>query len=192
MDHIEMRFEAMVKAIEALNSVCEGVSKRLGSLETTVNDQIIGTLKRRLDEEMYEEFSASHGPKFEPVMADLKVINGDDYDPIKTLWEDVKENRSEEGFNEDEFIESTVNGIAEKLAKLKGVAEEAKAEAESPAEVAEIENLEEKAEEIVEAVEEGKLDEESAEDALDNIEDSLEEYQKDLDKGEGGRRFWEE
>jgi FAD/FMN-containing dehydrogenase len=203
MEHIEKRFEAMVNAIEALNKVIESCSTRVAALETTVNDQIIGTLKRRLDEEQFEEFSACHGAKLEPITADLKVINGEDYDPMKTLWEDVKEHKDEEGFDEGGFVDATVSEITEKLAKLKGVAEVA-AETASEEEKEVIEAAVEQAEAAVEAEATGEITSEQAEEIVEAAEETVEEiaesdnelaeYEEEFKKGGhvGGRQFWKD
>ena len=146
-----------------LKETLEIFDKRLSQLEHITNDVVIGSLKEAADEyaeeERFNNFHSNYGDKIAPLAEPYKKLFGEDYDLEKALYEDMKENPTED---EAACIEARIADLADRLAALKG---------------------EDKVEAVVEAVEpeaEVKVEEEEVKDDFPDEEQLAKEFDEAL------------
>ena len=103
---------------------------RINALEKSVNDTLIGGLKEAanayIDGENYNIFSEKYGPMIDTVAPDLKIINGEDFDARRSLYDKIKgmEGYGSDDFDEEAVIKATIEELNGKLAAIKGVKNE--------------------------------------------------------------------
>ena len=103
----------------------EQMSKRLDALENTVNNTLIAGLKQAantyIDNENFDKFNTTYGASIAEVAPSLSIINGEDFDAARSLYDKIK---SLEGYGTDDFDEAsvvaeTINELKNKLSALK-------------------------------------------------------------------------
>lgn len=110
-----------------LQEIINDIDARLKALEHTVNEVIIGGLKKAndsyIDDERYKIFSDTYGKLIEPYADKMKIICGDDYDLCRDLYDYDKdqEGYGTEDYDENGVINRAIENVKEKLAKLQGV-----------------------------------------------------------------------
>ena len=113
---------------------------RINALEDSVNNTLIGGLKEAanayIDGENYNIFSEKYGPMIDTVASDLKIINGEDFDARRSLYDKIKgmEGYGSDDFDEEAVIKATIDELNEKLAAIRGVKNEVPVEEETLAE----------------------------------------------------------
>ena len=118
---------------------------RINALEDSVNNTLIGGLKEAanayIDGENYNIFSEKYGPMIDTVASDLKIINGEDFDARRSLYDKIKgmEGYGSDDFDEEAVIKATIEELNEKLAAIRGVKNEEPVEEETLAETESVE-----------------------------------------------------
>ena len=113
---------------------------RLNALEDSVNNTLIGGLKeacnKYIDDENYGAFGEKYGAMIDEVSPDLAIINGEDFDARRSLYDKIKEmdGYGSDDFDEEEIVKSTIEELKNKLAAIRGVKNEAPVKEETLAE----------------------------------------------------------
>lgn len=135
-------------------------------------------------EERYDGFLERNGDKFAPYADDYKLIEGDDKDIARDMFDTYEGMSGEDKPTEEEYVNSTIEKIVAQIDKIKEAFGAKKVEVEST------ENGETKVkvdgekvdEEVVEQVVEGG---EGAEETEEATEDELAEFEKELEAYKG-------
>lgn len=113
---------------------------RINALEDSVNNTLIGGLKEAantyIDNENYGIFGDKYGSMIDEVAPDLAIINGENFDARRSLYDKLKEM---DGYGTDEFDEEavvmeTIKQLKDKLNAIRGSKNEAPVEEVSLAE----------------------------------------------------------
>lgn len=118
---------------------------RINALEHSVNDTLISGLKEAanayIDGENYSAFSEKYGSAIDSVAPDLKIINGDDFDARRSLYDKIKgmEGYGSDDFDEEAVVKATIDELIEKLNAIKGVKNEVPVKEETLAETESVE-----------------------------------------------------
>ena len=115
---------------DKLYTLLKQFEARLNALEDSVNNTLIGGLKEAanqyIDQEQYGIFSEKYGPMIDTISPDLKIINGDDFDAPRTLYDKIKgmEGYGSDDFDEESVVKATIDELKNKLAAIRGVKNE--------------------------------------------------------------------
>lgn len=110
---------------------------RLNALEDSVNNTLIGGLKEAanayVDNENYGIFGDKYGAAIDEVSSDLKIINGDDFDARRSLYDKIKgmEGYGSDDFDEEAVVKATIDELKNKLNAIRGVKNEEPVEEET-------------------------------------------------------------
>ena len=113
---------------------------RLNALEDSVNNTLIGGLKEAantyIDNENYNAFSDKYGAAIDEVAPDLSIINGEDFDARRSLYDKIKgmDGYGSEDFDEEAVVMATIDELKNKLNAIRGVKNEVPVEVEVDAE----------------------------------------------------------
>lgn len=113
---------------------------RLNALEDSVNNTLIGGLKEAantyIDNENYGIFSDKYGTAIDEVAPDLAIINGEDFDARRSLYDKIKgmDGYGSEDFDEEAVVKATIDELKNKLNAIRGVKNEVPVEVEIDAE----------------------------------------------------------
>ena len=103
---------------------------RLNALEDSVNNTLIGGLKEAanayVDQENYGIFCDKYGTAIDTVSPDLAIINGEDFDARRSLYDKIKgmEGYGTDDFDEEEVVKATIDELKNKLSAIRGVKNE--------------------------------------------------------------------
>ena len=128
-----------------LYTLLKQFEERLGALETSVNDTLIGGLKEAanqyVDNEQYGIFSEKYGPMIDTVSPDLAIINGEDFDARRSLYDKIKgmDGYGSDDFDEEAVVMATIDELKNKLNAIRGVKNEVPVEGEITAETESVE-----------------------------------------------------
>ena len=131
----EQKLYVLLKQMEA----------RINALEDSVNNTLLGGLREAanqyIDNEQYGIFSEKYGPMIDTVSPDLAIINGEDFDARRSLYDKIKgmEGYGTDDFDEEAVVMATIDELKNKLAAIRGVKNE---EPVKDVEVAETESVE--------------------------------------------------
>ena len=118
---------------------------RINALEDSVNNTLIGGLKEAantyIDNENYGIFGDKYGAAIDEVAPDLAIINGDDFDARRSLYDKIKgmDGYGTDDFDEEAVVKATIDELKNKLNAIRGVKNEVPVE---DVEVAEEETVE--------------------------------------------------
>lgn len=113
---------------------------RLNALEDSVNNTLIGGLKEAantyIDNENYNAFGERYGAAIDEVAPDLAIINGEDFDARRSLYDKIKgmDGYGSEDFDEEAVVKATIDELKNKLNAIRGVKNEVPVEVEVDAE----------------------------------------------------------
>ena len=113
---------------------------RINALEDSVNNTLIGGLKEAantyIDNENYGIFSDKYGAAIDEVAPDLSIINGEDFDARRSLYDKIKgmDGYGSEDFDEEAVVKATIDELKNKLNAIRGVKNEVPVEVEVDAE----------------------------------------------------------
>lgn len=113
---------------------------RIDALEDSVNNTLIGGLKEAantyIDNENYGAFSDKYGAAIDEVAPDLAIINGEDFDARRSLYDKVKgmDGYGSDDFDEEAVVKATIDELKNKLNAIRGVKNEVPVEVEVDAE----------------------------------------------------------
>ena len=131
----EQKLYVLLKQMEA----------RINALEDSVNNTLIGGLKEAanayVDQENYGIFGEKYGAAIDEVAPDLAIINGEDFDARRSLYDKIKgmEGYGSDDFDEEAVVKATIDELKNKLNAIRGVKNE---EPVKDIEVAETESVE--------------------------------------------------
>ena len=100
---------------------------RLNALEDSVNNTLIGGLKAAAnvyaDNENYGIFSDKYGAAIDEVAPDLAIINGEDFDARRSLYDKIKgmDGYGTDDFDEEAVVMATIEELKNKLDAIRGV-----------------------------------------------------------------------
>ena len=123
-----------------LYTLLKQFESRINALEDSVNNTLLGGLREAanqyIDNEQYGIFSEKYGPMIDTVSPDLKIINGDDFDAKRSLYDKIKgmEGYGSDDFDEEAVVKATIDELIEKLNAIKGVKNEVPVKEETLAE----------------------------------------------------------
>ena len=130
---------------QKLYTLLKQFEARLNALEDSVNNTLIGGLKEAanqyIDNEAYGIFCDKYGTAIDTVSPDLAIINGEDFDARRSLYDKIKgmEGYGTDDFDEEAVVMATIDELKNKLAAIRGVKNE---EPVKDVEVAETESVE--------------------------------------------------
>lgn len=123
-----------------LYTLLKQFEERLNTLEDSVNNTLIGGLKEAantyIDNENYGIFGEKYGAAIDEVAPDLAIINGEDFDAKRSLYDKIKEmdGYGTDDFDEEAVVMATINELKDKLAAIRGVKNEVPVKEETLAE----------------------------------------------------------
>lgn len=100
---------------------------RLNALEDSVNNTLIGGLKEAanqyIDNENYGIFGDKYGAMIDTVAPDLAIINGEDFDARRSLYDKIKgmDGYGTDDFDEEAVVMATIDELKDKLNAIRGV-----------------------------------------------------------------------
>ena len=103
---------------------------RINALEHSVNDTLLGGLREAanayIDQEQYGIFGDKYGAAIDEISPDLKIINGEDFDARRSLYDKIKgmEGYGSDDFDEESVVKATIDELIGKLNAIKGVKNE--------------------------------------------------------------------
>lgn len=115
---------------EKLYVLLKQFESRINALEDSVNNTLLGGLREAanayIDQENYGIFGDKYGAAIDEVAPDLKIINGDDFDARRTLYDKIKgmEGYGTDDFDEEAVVMSAIDELKNKLAAIRGVKNE--------------------------------------------------------------------
>ena len=118
---------------------------RLNALEDSVNNTLIGGLKEAanqyIDNEAYGIFCDKYGTAIDTVSPDLAIINGEDFDARRSLYDKIKgmEGYGTDDFDEEAVVMATIDELKNKLNAIRGVKNEEPVKEETLAETESVE-----------------------------------------------------
>lgn len=118
---------------------------RLNALEDSVNNTLIGGLKEAanayVDAENYSAFGDKYGSAIDSVAPDLAIINGEDFDARRSLYDKIKgmEGYGSDDFDEEAVVKATIDELKNKLNAIRGVKNEEPVKEETLAETESVE-----------------------------------------------------
>ena len=113
---------------------------RINALEHSVNDTLISGLKeaanKYIDDEQYGIFGEKYGAAIDEVAPDLAIINGEDFDARRSLYDKIKgmDGYGSDDFDEEAVVKATIDELKNKLNAIRGVKNEVPVEDETVAE----------------------------------------------------------
>lgn len=125
---------------QKLYTLLKQFEARLNALEDSVNNTLIGGLKEAantyIDNENYGIFSDKYGAAIDEVAPDLSIINGEDFDARRSLYDKIKgmDGYGSEDFDEEAVVMATIDELKNKLNAIRGVKNEVPVEVEVDAE----------------------------------------------------------
>ena len=131
----EQKLYVLLKQMEA----------RINALEDSVNNTLLGGLREAanqyIDNEQYGIFSEKYGPMIDTVSPDLAIINGEDFDARRSLYDKIKgmEGYGTDDFDEEEVVKATIDELKNKLSAIRGVKNEEPVKEETLAETESVE-----------------------------------------------------
>lgn len=115
---------------EKLYVLLKQFESRINALEDSVNNTLLGGLREAanqyIDNENYGIFGEKYGAAIDEVAPDLAIINGEDFDARRSLYDKIKgmEGYGTDDFDEEEVVKATIDELKNKLAAIRGVKNE--------------------------------------------------------------------
>ena len=131
----EQKLYVLLKQMEA----------RINALEDSVNNTLLGGLREAanqyIDNEQYGIFSEKYGPMIDTVSPDLAIINGEDFDARRSLYDKIKgmDGYGSDDFDEEAVVKATIDELKNKLNAIRGVKNEEPVKEETLAETESVE-----------------------------------------------------
>ena len=116
----EQKLYVLLKQMEA----------RINALEHSVNDTLISGLREAanqyIDNENYGIFGEKYGAAIDEVAPDLAIINGEDFDARRSLYDKIKgmDGYGSDDFDEEAVVKATIDELKNKLNAIRGVKNE--------------------------------------------------------------------
>lgn len=130
---------------DKLYTLLKQFEARINALEDSVNNTLLGGLREAanayVDQENFNAFGEKYGPMIDTVAPDLAIINGEDFDARRSLYDKIKEmdGYGTDDFDEEAIVKATIDGLIEKLNAIKGVKNEVPVKEETLAETESVE-----------------------------------------------------
>ena len=115
---------------QKLYTLLKQFEARLNALEDSVNNTLIGGLKEAanqyIDNEAYGIFCDKYGTAIDTVSPDLTIINGEDFDARRSLYDKIKgmDGYGTDDFDEEAVVMATIEELKNKLNAIRGVKNE--------------------------------------------------------------------
>ena len=183
LNELQFIIDGLNERIESLEKISFGAVDRVTDLEKVLYDEILNPVKAAYDEQLRVDNIngfRERNPSLQDFDADLRVIEGEDFDVYTQAYDGFNEMNGQ--MEEAEFVAELTASIGEQLNQIKeklGVAGEVTATLDEDGQV-DVETVEEKPAEGEKPAEEEKVDEESAISEEDEIKAFEEELIKAL------------
>ena len=111
---------------QKLYTLLKQFEARLNALEHSVNDTLLGGLREAansyIDQENYGIFGDKYGAAIDEISPDLKIINGEDFDARRSLYDKIKgmEGYGSDDFDEEAVVKATIDELKNKLNAIRG------------------------------------------------------------------------
>ena len=115
---------------QKLYTLLKQFEARLNALEDSVNNTLIGGLKEAanvyIDGENFNAFGEKYGSMIDEVAPDLAIINGEDFDARRSLYDKIKgmDGYGTDDFDEEAVVMATIDELKNKLNAIRGVSNE--------------------------------------------------------------------
>ena len=115
---------------EKLYVLLKQFEARINALEDSVNNTLLGGLREAanqyIDNEQYGIFGEKYGAAIDEVAPDLAIINGEDFDARRSLYDKIKgmEGYGTDDFDEEAVVMATIDELKNKLNAIRGVKNE--------------------------------------------------------------------
>jgi hypothetical protein len=119
------------EVLEALLAALEAQKAEIAELRALVEAQggdlggLIEIAHRQHDQNEFDAFKERQGSKFDPVLDSLKALHGEDFDPVRNMYDMASEASTGEEYDENSFIDAALADTVEKLNVLKTALPEA-------------------------------------------------------------------
>ena len=113
--------------VDQLKEILSALNDRVSVLEHSVNDDLIGGMKKAADkykdDENYKAFGGKYGKSIDEVAPFLKCMNGDDFDSCRSMYDALKtvDGYGKDGFDEDGLMSAKIAELKDKWEKLRGM-----------------------------------------------------------------------
>lgn len=130
---------------QKLYTLLKQFESRINALEDSVNNTLLGGLREAanqyIDNENYGIFSEKYGPMIDTVSPDLAIINGEDFDARRSLYDKIKgmDGYGSDDFDEESVVKATIDELKNKLNAIRGVKNEVPVKEETLAETESVE-----------------------------------------------------
>lgn len=192
LNSYKQALDVLLTKIEALEQTVidnkADTDKRIKEVSDTMIEDLINPATEAREwaakEERFDDFMTRNGEKFAPYESDVKLIEGENYDLPRKVFEAFEEMSDEEKPSEEEYVNSTIEKVIEQIDKIKEAFSAKKVEVESTEDgETKIKVDGEKVDE--EVIEQVIDDKENAEENEDATADELAEFEKELENYKG-------
>lgn len=114
-------FESMEAVMKAQQEQIKMLREEVNSIRCTIssfNRMLFDQYDAQIEEQCFSDFKNKHGSKFDEVSSTMKIFMGDDYDPVKSVWDEIK-TKPVDGFDEDAAVDGVLAETIKKLDELK-------------------------------------------------------------------------
>ena len=125
---------------QKLYTLLKQFESRINALEDSVNNTLLGGLREAanqyIDNENYGIFGEKYGAAIDEVAPDLAIINGEDFDARRSLYDKIKgmDGYGSDDFDEEAVVMATIDELKNKLNAIRGVKNEVPVKEETLAE----------------------------------------------------------
>ena len=119
LEAIMAALEAQKAEIAAVKAEIDALKAQLEATGVDIGD-IVDVMYSQHDKAEFDAFSGRHGSKFEPITKDLKVLVGEDFDPLRETYEKARALSETEGYDEDAYVNGVLAEVVQKLNSIKG------------------------------------------------------------------------
>lgn len=200
---IQQYYQELSEHITAIEQkVDDGLAendRQINELRTTVYDEIINPANEYIagqeKEARFDDFNDKYGDKLRPFNDDLSILEGSDFDAVRSAFDQYDGYEGENKMEEDAFVDALVEELGDKLSEIKqklGVPEDTEIAVQETEDgdvevvtedgevVASTDGEEEPVETTVEVVEEPEEPEEPAEEEEDGEEGEKEDDPEEI------------
>ena len=119
MDDVRAILQQILGVLEAQDAKIKALEAQLEASGVDIGD-IVDVLHSKVDGERFEAFSGRHRGKFEPYLDLMDKLEGGD--SFRAIYDKSNEFSSEDGYEEDAYIDGVLASVIETIEGLKAVA----------------------------------------------------------------------
>jgi len=115
--------EKILLLLESLKGKIDALEAKYAEADGRIQG-VSDALDSLVNEADYLDFNDAYGGKFDAILGDLRKLCGEEYNPVKTAFAEVKGLRGTEGFEEGAYVDKMLADTAAKLNALKATVPE--------------------------------------------------------------------